>query len=132
MTLEALRSGAHGVLSKDVDADEIDRAIRAVARGEVHVRAEFVAPPEVAEPREAGEPELNPRERRIVQLVAEGYTDVDIAEQLAFSVRTVRSYLDRIRDKTGERRRPGLVRFAVESGLVTPRPGGATPGASAD
>jgi len=132
MTLEALRSGAHGVLSKDVDADEIDRAIRAVARGEVYVPDEFTTG-HVAVPRpELSAAALNPRERRIVQLVAEGYTDVDIAEQLAVSVRTVRSYLDRIRDKTGERRRPGLVRFAVESGLVTPRPGGATPGASAD
>ncbi|WP_410620490.1 response regulator transcription factor [Amycolatopsis sp. cmx-8-4] len=124
MTLEALRSGAHGFLSKDVDADEIDRAIRAVARGEVHVPAGFDGPPEVAEPREQ---ELNPRERRVLQLVAEGHTDAEIAEQLAVSVRTVRSYLDRVRDKSGLRRRPELVRFAVESGLVTPRPGGATP-----
>ncbi|WP_326943958.1 response regulator transcription factor [Amycolatopsis sp. NBC_01307] len=130
LTLAALRSGAHGVLSKDVEADGIDRAIRAVARGEVHVPAGAAAPPEVAEPREAGEQELKPRERRVLQLVAEGYTDVQIAERLAVSVRTVRSYLDRVRDKTGERRRAGLVRVALESGLVRPRPGGATPDAS--
>jgi DNA-binding CsgD family transcriptional regulator len=44
--------------------------------------------------------------------------DVDIANILGISVRTVRSYLDRIRDKTGERRRPGLTMIAIKKGLV--------------
>lgn len=55
---------------------------------------------------------LTVRERELVALVAEGLTDVQIAEKLFISVRTVRSHLDRIRDKTGCRRRVELARLA--------------------
>jgi DNA-binding CsgD family transcriptional regulator len=61
---------------------------------------------------------LSPRERELVTLVARGHTDAQIAEQLFISVRTVSSHLDRIRDKTGCRRRADLTRLALSSGLV--------------
>ena len=62
--------------------------------------------------------QLSPRERELVTLVAQGRTDSQIAGQLYISVRTVRSHLDRIRDKTGCRRRADLTRLALQAGLV--------------
>jgi predicted ATPase/DNA-binding CsgD family transcriptional regulator len=61
---------------------------------------------------------LSPRERELVTLVARGHTDAQIAGQLFISVRTVSSHLDRIRDKTGCRRRADLTRLALSTGLV--------------
>ena len=61
---------------------------------------------------------LSPRERELVTLVARGHTDAQIAAQLYISVRTVSSHLDRIRDKTGCRRRADLTRMALSAGLV--------------
>jgi DNA-binding NarL/FixJ family response regulator len=61
---------------------------------------------------------LTPRERELVTLVAKGRTDAQIAAQLYISVRTVRSHLDRIRDKSGLRRRAELTRLALQEGLA--------------
>ncbi len=61
---------------------------------------------------------LSPRERELVTLVAQGHTDAQIAARLYISVRTVGSHLDRIRDKTGCRRRADLTRLALSAGLV--------------
>ncbi len=66
----------------------------------------------------AGLPRLSARERELVTLVARGQTNTQIAGQLFISVRTVSSHLDRIRDKTGCRRRADLTRLALEAGLV--------------
>jgi predicted ATPase/DNA-binding CsgD family transcriptional regulator len=65
-----------------------------------------------------GPARLSARERELVTLVAQGRTDAQIAAQLYISVRTVRSHLDRIRDKTGCRRRADLTRLALTAGLV--------------
>jgi non-specific serine/threonine protein kinase len=61
---------------------------------------------------------LSAREQELVTLVAQGRTDAQIAAHLYISIRTVRSHLDRIRDKTGARRRADLTRLALSSGLV--------------
>jgi DNA-binding CsgD family transcriptional regulator/tetratricopeptide (TPR) repeat protein len=61
---------------------------------------------------------LSARERELVTLVARGRTDAQIAAQLYISIRTVRSHLDRIRDKTGCRRRADLTRLALSTGLI--------------
>jgi DNA-binding CsgD family transcriptional regulator len=63
-------------------------------------------------------PRLSPRERELITLVAQGRTDAQIAAQLYITVRTVSSHLDRIRDKTGCRRRADLTRLALSTGLV--------------
>jgi DNA-binding CsgD family transcriptional regulator len=63
-------------------------------------------------------PRLSVREQELVTLVAQGRTDAQIAGQLYISIRTVRSHLDRIRDKTGCRRRADLTRLALQAGLV--------------
>jgi len=61
---------------------------------------------------------LSPSERELIILVAQGRTDAQIAAQLYITVRTVSSHLDRIRDKTGCRRRADLTRLALSAGLV--------------
>ncbi len=72
-------------------------------------------PPVAAGPGLGG---LSARERELVTLVAQGRTNAQIAAQLCISVRTVGSHLDRIRDKTGCRRRADLTRLALAEGLV--------------
>jgi DNA-binding NarL/FixJ family response regulator len=72
-------------------------------------------PPKPAAP---GPGPLSARERELVTLVAQGRTNAQIAAQLYLSVRTVGSHLDRIRDKTGCRRRADLTRLALTMGLV--------------
>ena len=61
---------------------------------------------------------LSAREQELITLVARGSTDAQIAAQLYISVSTVRSHLDRIRDKTSCRRRADLTRLALQTGLV--------------
>jgi len=125
----ALRAGARGYLLKGAGQEQICRAVRAAADGEAifgaglaaHVLATFVPPPEPGA--------LTARERELVALVAQGHTDAQIAAQLFISIRTVRTHLDRIRDKTGCRRRADLTRLALSAG--PPRPGPAAPDAFA-
>jgi len=69
-------------------------------------------------PSPAAAPQLSARERELVTLVAQGRTDTQIASELHISARTVSSHLDRIRDKTGCRRRADLTRLALQAGLV--------------
>jgi predicted ATPase/class 3 adenylate cyclase/DNA-binding CsgD family transcriptional regulator len=65
---------------------------------------------------------LSEREREIVALVAGGASDAQIAGRLFLSVNTVRSHLERIRDKTGARRRTELVRYAIQAGIESAAP----------
>jgi predicted ATPase/DNA-binding CsgD family transcriptional regulator len=114
-----------------------DRARAAQARGEamsLSLAAEYVAMLAATEvddtevddteisaagPRPDTAPQpLSTRERELVTLVAQGHTNAQIAQQLYISVRTVGSHLDRIRDKTGCRRRADLTRLALRAGLV--------------
>lgn len=64
-------------------------------------------------------PDLTERERQILTVVASGLTDKAIAEELGIGVSTVRSHLDRIREKTGLRRRSELTRLAIELRIVS-------------
>ena len=74
--------------------------------------------PDARWPAAPGPGTLSARERELVTLVARGRTDAQIAAQLYISIRTVRSHLDRIRDKTGCRRRADLTRLALTTGLI--------------
>jgi len=74
-------------------------------------------PPSTELPR-PGQGKLSSRERELVTLVARGQTDAQIAEQLFISVSTVRTHLDRIRDKSGCRRRADLTRLALQEGII--------------
>jgi DNA-binding NarL/FixJ family response regulator len=111
--LGAMAAGASGYLSKDSDGEEILHAVRRIAGG-----ASYVSPMLAAQVLDAGAViELSARERQVLSLVAAGERDQDIADALEISIRTVRSYLDRIRDKTGQRRRTELTRYAIENGV---------------
>ena len=69
-------------------------------------------------PPPSGPEQLSARERELVTLVAQGRTDAQIAAQLYISVSTVRSHLERVRDKSGCRRRADLTRLALQAGLL--------------
>jgi DNA-binding NarL/FixJ family response regulator len=62
---------------------------------------------------------LSAREREVLQLIAEGRTGAEIAERLMLSQKTVETYRARLIEKLGIRDVPGLVRFAIQCGLVS-------------
>ncbi|WP_092531910.1 LuxR C-terminal-related transcriptional regulator [Amycolatopsis arida] len=119
--LGAIAAGAKGYLAKTADGDDIVRAVCTVAAGGSYFSPALASLMLDSERDRAGGArlELSVRERQVLSLVAAGERDQDIAEAMSISVRTVRSYLDRIRDKTGYRRRPELTRLAIEEGLTT-------------
>jgi DNA-binding CsgD family transcriptional regulator len=114
---EPLREARQALGPDQTDAaDERGAAMTAATAAEY---ALLLVTEEPHEPTNApGLPRLSARERELVTLVARGRTDAQIAEQLYISVRTVRSHLDRIRDKTGCRRRADLTRLALTAGLI--------------
>jgi DNA-binding NarL/FixJ family response regulator len=120
-----LAAGARGYVAKHAEVAEILNAIETICASP---SGTFVSPQLAAYLLDANRQQgpdslrLSPREQEVLLLVAQGERDQDIAETLFISVGTVRSHLDHIRTKTGERRRPGLTRFAVDQGLV-PDPG---------
>jgi DNA-binding NarL/FixJ family response regulator len=118
--LAAIAAGASGYLTKDADIDEIHRAVRQVAAGNSYVSPTLAAYLlDSSRTRyTAVQLPLSDRERQVLALLADGGRDQDIADKLSISVRTVRSHLDRIREKTGRRRRPELTRLAIEKGIV--------------
>jgi DNA-binding NarL/FixJ family response regulator len=124
---EAIRGGAAGFLVKDTEPAELLRAIRTVVAGEsllspratrslVEAYATHAKPSSLA-------PELGvltERERQVMQLVAVGMTNAEIAEQLFVSPMTTKTHVSRAMIKLGARDRAQLVVFAYETGLVTP------------
>ncbi|HEV8066081.1 MAG TPA: response regulator transcription factor [Acidimicrobiales bacterium] len=115
--VEAISAGAKGYLTKAAESDEIRRAIEVVSRGDSYVSPQLAAflLRDAAQVQPTSEFALTAREQEILSLLAEGDTDADIAQRLYISIRTVRSHLDRIRDKTGRRRRAELTRLAMEN-----------------
>jgi DNA-binding CsgD family transcriptional regulator len=97
-------------------ADERGAAMSPATAAEYALLLTAPSPPPA--PAASGAARLSGRERELVTLVARGRTDAQIAEQLYISIRTVRSHLDRIRDKTGCRRRADLTRLALGEHLV--------------
>jgi DNA-binding CsgD family transcriptional regulator len=102
-----------------------DRARAAAQRGAAMSQATvseyalmLTAPAPPPSPAGPGAARLSAREQELITLVAQGRTDAQIATQLYISIRTVRSHLDRIRDKTGCRRRADLTRLALAEGLA--------------
>jgi DNA-binding CsgD family transcriptional regulator len=95
-------------------AEERGTAISLATAAEYALMLTAPGPPATA----PGPGKLSARERELITLVAQGRTDAQIAAQLYISVRTVSSHLDRIRDKTGCRRRADLTRLALKAGLV--------------
>ncbi|MET8231718.1 response regulator transcription factor [Micromonospora sp. NPDC005298] len=124
----ALRAGASGFLLKDADPADLLRAVAVVARGDALLApavtrtliSEFVAGPPPAEPT-AGREVLTAREQEIVELVARGLANEEIAERMVISPLTAKTHVNRAMAKLHCRDRAQLVVWAYESGLVTPR-----------
>jgi DNA-binding NarL/FixJ family response regulator len=119
----ALRAGARGYVLKDTKEEEMVRAIRAVGSGEaifspsIATRLmDFFAAPLPAVPKEIF-PTLTEREREILQLIARGSTNHDIARQLALSVKTVNNYVSNIFSKLQVADRAQAIIRARDAGL---------------
>ena len=130
---DALCAGASGFLLKDVTAERLFDAVRVVAAGEAllaptvtrRLIAEFTRlRPHPGVPAAAALAALTPRESEVLQLVAEGLSNPEIAAELVVSEETVKTHVSRVLSKLGLRDRTQAVVAAYESGLVVPRSGG--------
>jgi DNA-binding NarL/FixJ family response regulator len=118
--LQALKVGAKGYVLKSQAADDLLRAIREVARGEVYLSpevAESVVDAYVNKTDVAADP-LTPRERQVMQLVAEGSTTKEVAKVLNISFKTAESHRNHIMKKLGIHDVVALMRHAIQAGLV--------------
>lgn len=118
----ALRSGVRGYLLKTQAADVLVRAIGEVAQGRTVLSSaisDLVVGRYLAGERAPDDP-LTPREREVLQLVAEGSSSKEIAVLLGLSVKTAESYRTRVMARLGIHQTAGLVRYAVRRGLITP------------
>ena len=125
--VEAVRVGAQGYLRKDTDPAELRTAIRALARGESYFSPAVARHLSAAVRGEAGPPEpsrqvdiLTRRERQVLQGIARGSTNKEIASELGLSSRTVESYRESLMRKLGIYTVAGLTRLALEAGLLEP------------
>jgi DNA-binding NarL/FixJ family response regulator len=123
----ALDAGARGYLTKDADAEEIERAIRALAAGRTHldpsvqqrlVAAVLQTPRRAPAQAQALPDDLSPREAEVLKLIAAGLSNAEIATSLFLSNATVKTHVNRIFSKTGARDRAQAVRYAYQHGLV--------------
>ncbi|WP_338676417.1 response regulator transcription factor [Streptomyces sp. SCSIO 30461] len=130
---EALRAGASGFLLKDAPPADLISAVRVVAAGEAllapSVTRRLIADFAAQRPAPRGGRAalrlggLTPRETEVLELIARGLSNLQIAEQLVVAEQTVKTHVGRVLAKLGLRDRAQAVIFAYESGLV--RPGGA-------
>jgi DNA-binding NarL/FixJ family response regulator len=115
--LPAIEAGATGYLLKDAPSDDLLHAVRAAARGET-VLAPSVAAHVVGRIRRPAEEPLSPREVEVLELVAQGSTNRQIAAALFISEATVKTHLLHIYDKLGVNDRAAAVATAFERGLL--------------
>jgi DNA-binding NarL/FixJ family response regulator len=124
---EAMRAGACGFLLKDAPRDQLVAAVRTVARGEAllapaitrRLIERFVDRPRPAETAPALT-ELTRRELEVLQLVAQGLSNLEIASRLVLGEATVKTHVARILRKLELRDRVQAVVFAYEAGVVEP------------
>jgi len=122
--LQALRAGASGYLLKDSGLAELEIAVRAVARGETYlsppVSKQVIADYVQRVGGEAGPFErLTPRQREVLQLIAEGHTTQGIAHQLGISVKTIETHRAQLMERLDIHDIAGLVRYAIRVGLAS-------------
>jgi DNA-binding NarL/FixJ family response regulator len=124
----ALRAGASGFLLKDAPADELVRAVRVVAAGDAllapsitrRMIADLVS--RHAAPRRSSDElaRLTPRETEVLELIARGMSNAEIAAGLVVSEETVKTHVGKVFSKLGLRDRAQAVVIAYETGLVSP------------
>ena len=116
---KALQAGAKGFVIKQSAASELVTAVRSVLDGQTYINpnlgARLAAEPDAPD----GPPDdLTPREIEVLGLLALGYMNPEIADQLVLSVRTVETHRANIQRKTGLRTRAELIAYAIENDLV--------------
>jgi DNA-binding NarL/FixJ family response regulator len=122
---EMLKAGASAYLSKDSVFDELETAIRAVSADKVYLSPDISGVVVDNYVRQTPEPEssayslLSDREREIVQLIAEGKTAKEIADQLHLSVKTVETHRTNIMAKLDIHRVAELTKYAIREGLTS-------------
>ncbi|EST34462.1 response regulator transcription factor [Streptomyces roseochromogenus] len=125
----ALRAGARGYLTKDAGGDEIVRAVESVLSGDAGLSPsvqrrllERLSQPEPGLPATAEAPPdgLTARETEVLQLIAEGLSNQEIARRLHVSTATVKTHINNLFAKTGLKDRAQAVRYAYSKGLVRP------------
>lgn len=121
---EAIKAGAAGYLVKSAAAVELEKAIKAVMRSEMYFSKQVSShlikgkAGELSVERSLIE-RLTPRQREIVQLIAERNSTKEIAQILKISVKTVETHRAQLMERLGIYDVPGLVRFAIRAGLAT-------------
>jgi len=123
--LQALRAGAAGYLLKDSGKVELELAIRAVTQGQTYLSptvathvAEYMRRVEQATSDLPVSEQLTPRQREILQLIAEGRSTQEIAQTLIISVKTVETHRAQLMQRLGIFDVAGLVRYAIRTGIV--------------
>jgi len=122
----ALAAGASGYVVKKSADSELISAITAVHRGQMFVdlasSCGAIQQALLREPSPTGDPKslLSQREKAVLTLVAEGYTNQEVADRLCLSVKTIETYRMRLAEKLGLRTRADLTRYALEIGLIGP------------
>lgn len=120
--LEALRAGVKGYVLKAQASGDLVRAIRATLQGETYLSpgiSDSVVKAALR-PGKAPPDPLTPREREVLQLIAEGKTNKETSRQLAMSVKTVESHRRNLMLKLDIHETAGLVRYAIRIGLIQP------------
>jgi DNA-binding NarL/FixJ family response regulator len=117
-----VRAGARGYLLKDIAHLDLGRNLRAVMRGEAVIDSK-VAPAVLAAARLAAEAPtqshaLNPRQREVLRLVAEGLSNREIASRTHLSEHTVKGYVEEILERLGARNRVHAAIVATKQGLI--------------
>jgi DNA-binding NarL/FixJ family response regulator len=123
--LQAMRAGAAGYLLKNIRPDELETAIRAVARGERYLTAAVSkhvidAYLHRVGPEASSLDRLTPRQREVLQLVAEGATTKEIGRKLGVSVKTAEMHRGQLMEALGIHDVAGLVRYAIRMGVIAP------------
>jgi two-component system, NarL family, response regulator NreC len=118
--LEALRAGFRGCVLKSYEARELIQAIREVVRGGTYLHpglSRVVVNAYISRTEVQPDP-LSPRERQVLQLLAEGKKTREVAALMGISVKTAESHRTRITKKLGIKETAGLVRYAIQQGVT--------------
>lgn len=121
--LQALRVGAMGYLLKDSSVAELELAIAAVMRDETYlspaVSKHLVEYVQRVDHETSSLDRLTVRQREVLQLIAEGHTNQEIAQILHISIKTVETHRSQLMDRLDIHDVAGLVRYAIRMGVVT-------------
>jgi DNA-binding NarL/FixJ family response regulator len=115
-----IEAGASGFLLKKTTSEELERAINLVLEDESYFSEEFMSSVNMyLKPKQKDTTiTLTDREQEVLELICKGYSNVEIANFLGVSSRTVDGFRARLFEKTGAKNAPNLVMFAIKNGLV--------------